>query len=369
MGKLYHDVVTKYAPFDARLQQALDNAEGKSTGSEHGSQGWILRHAMDAVQRAPRPLVVVINGKAKVTAADIAATDGVVHIIDAVLMPPAAAKASNNGSPKWSMVGVNMRCDTNAGEGYRGESSKMVADIAACSKSCEEEKKCNSITFFSSGWCSHFNTGCKQTKSMSNAISMRLDTTGTTGKPATTRQGVKFTWAGRSVNTACDAGSGEKFLSTSSKRMSNEEACKKSCEGAAACKSITFYSSGWCSHFSTECTKTKAGSNAISIRLRRAGIPATPATTAGRKFTWVDRFVNTACNARAGEKYLGASSKLVSNEEACKKSCEDAAACKSITFYSSGWCSHFSTGCTKTKAGSNAISILLKRDVTTAYHK
>merc|ERR1719353_1981280 len=94
--KLYHDVVTKYAPFDARLQKALDDAEGKSTGSEHGSQGWILRHAMDAVQRAPRPLVVVINGKAKVTAADIAATNGVVHIVDAVLMPPAAAKPSKN---------------------------------------------------------------------------------------------------------------------------------------------------------------------------------------------------------------------------------------------------------------------------------
>ena len=87
--------MTKYAPFDPRLQQALDDAEGKSTGSEHGSQGWILRHAMDAVQRAPRPLVVVINGKAKVTAADIAATNGVVHIIDAVLMPPTATKPSN----------------------------------------------------------------------------------------------------------------------------------------------------------------------------------------------------------------------------------------------------------------------------------
>ena len=88
--------MTKYAPFDPRLQQALDDAEGKSTGSEHGSQGWVLRHAMDAVQRAPRPLIVVINGKAKVTAADIAATNGVVHIIDTVLMPPAATRPSNS---------------------------------------------------------------------------------------------------------------------------------------------------------------------------------------------------------------------------------------------------------------------------------
>merc|ERR1712176_1687741 len=105
--------------------------------------------------------------------------------------------------------------------------------------------------------------------------------------------------------------------------------------------------------------KTKGDGNAISILLSRAGIPATPATTAGMTFTWVDRFVNTACNAGAGEKYLGASSKRMSNEEACKKSCEDVAACRSITFYSSGWCSHFSTDCTKTKADSNAISARL----------
>merc|ERR1712032_709204 len=97
MGKLYHDVVTKYAPFDARLQQALDDAEGKSTGHESGSQGWILRHAMDAVQRAPQRDGVVINREAKVTAADNAATNGVVHIIDTVLMPPTtAAKPTKN---------------------------------------------------------------------------------------------------------------------------------------------------------------------------------------------------------------------------------------------------------------------------------
>ena len=85
------------------------------------------------------------------------------------------------------------------------------------------------------------------------------------------------------------------------------------------------------------------------------------------KFTWVDRLPNTACDAASGEKYLGASSKLVSDEEACKKSCEDASACKSITFYGiSGWCSHFSTECKKTKADGNAVSNRLSRAATTA---
>merc|ERR1719253_668415 len=36
---------------------------------------------------------VMINGKAKVTTADVEATNGVVHIIDQVLLPPAAGKS------------------------------------------------------------------------------------------------------------------------------------------------------------------------------------------------------------------------------------------------------------------------------------
>merc|ERR1719199_2149527 len=84
---IYRAVVTKYAPFDGRLQQALQTAKGKPTNHEHGSQGWIFRHAMDNVHHSPRSSVL-INRNSKVIAADIAATNGVVHIIDTVLMPP-----------------------------------------------------------------------------------------------------------------------------------------------------------------------------------------------------------------------------------------------------------------------------------------
>ena len=45
----YREVVTKHAPHDPRLQKALRDAEGKSTGSEKGAQGWIFRYAMNAV--------------------------------------------------------------------------------------------------------------------------------------------------------------------------------------------------------------------------------------------------------------------------------------------------------------------------------
>ena len=94
--EMYRRVVTKYAPLDPRLQKALQDAEGRSTGSERGSQGWILRAAMDRVVRAPPAGGVLVNGKSKVIAADNAASNGVVHIIDTVLMPsPVVTKVSS----------------------------------------------------------------------------------------------------------------------------------------------------------------------------------------------------------------------------------------------------------------------------------
>ena len=81
---------------------------------------------------------------------------------------PTAAKRA------WADVGSNTECDASAGEVYRSQSSSKVSDLAACKKSCEDDAGCQSITFFDSGWCSHFNTGCTKTKSTSKAISMRL---------------------------------------------------------------------------------------------------------------------------------------------------------------------------------------------------
>ena len=88
---IYRRVVTRYAPLDSRLQKALQDAEGRSSGHEHGAQGWILRDAMDRVLLAPPARGVIVNGNSKVTTADIAATNGVVHLIDTVLMPSSNA--------------------------------------------------------------------------------------------------------------------------------------------------------------------------------------------------------------------------------------------------------------------------------------
>ena len=86
---------------------------------------------------------------------------------------------------------------------------------------------------------------------------------------------------------------------------------------------------------------------------------ATRMPSTDSKHTWVTHSPNTECNAGDGEVYRTQSPGLLANIAECKKSCEDVAACKSITFFESGWCSHFSTGCTKTKPASKAISMRL----------
>ena len=70
---------------------------------------------------------------------------------------------------------------------------------------------------------------------------------------------------------------------------------------------------------------------------------------------WVQAGSNFECDTRLqGEVYLQESSKKIPKLDQCKKSCRDSADCRSITHYKSGWCSHFSTPCTKVRPKTNA---------------
>ena len=69
------------------------------------------------------------------------------------------------------------KCDMNAGEVFRKESSGDVSDLAACKKSCEDDAKCQGITFFiRSKYCSHFSTACTKRTPTQNTIAMTLKT-------------------------------------------------------------------------------------------------------------------------------------------------------------------------------------------------
>merc|ERR1712032_1151588 len=89
---------------------------------------------------------------------------------------------------------------------------------------------------------------------------------GVRGKTSAKLSLTKRTWSADGSNTECDAGAGEVYRSQSSGLAKEIDACKKSCEDDSECKSITFFTSGWCSHFSTDCTKRKFNTEAISMR-------------------------------------------------------------------------------------------------------
>ena len=88
-------------------------------------------------------------------------------------------------------------------------------------------------------------------------------------------------WRSFGANTECDAGAGEKYRGQSSGKQSSLALCKQSCQNEDACKSITYYSSGWCSHFSTDCSNTKTSSGAVAMQKLLGAAGTTPARTTG----------------------------------------------------------------------------------------
>merc|ERR1712032_1686421 len=75
-------------------------------------------------------------------------------------------------SDAWVIVGSNIECDEGAGEVYRRNSPGKVETLEQCQKSCEDQAACKSITYFNSGWCSHFSTSCSNFKRKGKAVSM-----------------------------------------------------------------------------------------------------------------------------------------------------------------------------------------------------
>ena len=81
--------------------------------------------------------------------------------------------------------------------------------------------------------------------------------------------------------------------------------------------------------------------------------------SAGAKPMWLEVVPKAQCDTSAGEVSQQSSPGKVSNIAQCKKSCEDAKGCRSVTYFNSGWCGHFSTACTRTKSNSKAVAVVL----------
>ena len=215
----------------------------------------------------------------------------------------------------------HQECDVDQGEIYNAKSSGKTSDLAACKKSCEDEDKCMSITYHytndGTNVCKHYSTYCEKTKPVFDAITMRLKDH-------------------LNNNEECDVLKGEIRLPKSSGKVSSLAACRKSCEDESGCQSITLFADGQCQHFSTKCENRKSHDGAIAMRLKDH--------TANNK----------ECDQSQGEVYMHDSSEVTSSFDACMKSCQGVPACNGITFFARGWCSHFSTGCKKTKSTKDA---------------
>ena len=88
---------------------------------------------------------------------------------------PHELETSTGSKGAWRSVGSHAECDAGAGEVYRAQSSAQRSSLEQCKQSCQDaEPACQSITYFASGWCSHFSTACSKTKSSDNALAMQL---------------------------------------------------------------------------------------------------------------------------------------------------------------------------------------------------
>ena len=74
----------------------------------------------------------------------------------------------------WKLVGSETACDTSAGEVYLEGTSKFLTTLDQCKKLCTGTTHCQSITFFTTGWCGLFSTPCIRTKTSVKARAFHL---------------------------------------------------------------------------------------------------------------------------------------------------------------------------------------------------
>ena len=98
-------------------------------------------------------------------------------------------------------------------------------------------------------------------------------------------------------------------------------------------------------------------------------LPVTTAAVPDGKCLWGHIHQTAECHVSGGEVYLENSPGKVASLDQCKKSCENAAGCQSITYFNSGWCSHFSTPCTKTKLNNKAVALACGGSGKSLYHR
>merc|ERR1712048_846369 len=173
------------------------------------------------------------------------------------------AGTTTSGQKQWIEIGVNLECDGYDGEMYLESSRGKVPTLAACKASCESAQGCQSISYFKSGWCSHWGTPCKKTKYNKKVVVSLVFTSDVPAAPVG-----KPTWTEIGAKLECNGYDGEVYLQSSRGKVPTLAECKASCEKAQGCQSISYFKSGWCSHWGSPCKKTRYNKKVvISLRL------------------------------------------------------------------------------------------------------
>ena len=86
----------------------------------------------------------------------------------------------------------------------------------------------------------------------------------------------------------------------------------------------------------------------------------TIATTDETQSKWIE--VGSKWECYTPEAYLDSSRGKVPTLDQCKQSCVESTGCKSITYFTSKWCSHYSGLCTKT-TWNKKVAVSLRRNL------
>ena len=211
---------------------------------------------------------------------------------------------------KLKLAHNDKQCDRTQGEIFMS-SSKQTLDLDACLDSCTSAPACRSVTYYPSGYCSHFITHCTKTEPAVGAKSYAMV------------DNRRLLMGSKQLDKKCSEGA-----MTSPGYVFHAAFCSDLCaQSKEGCNSITFAADGYCSFFTSNCNKRTSMSGAVSFQVKPFSTRAV--------------YDMTDCaDCSAGLQFIPQTSGYVLSLEECLLSCSRSPNCEGSTFYYSGFCSH-----------------------------
>jgi len=163
---------------------------------------------------------------------------------------------------------------------------------------------------------------------------------------------VKGTFKLAHTDKNCDPDQREAFLPSNGKKA-DVAACQSECASAPSCRSVSYYSNGFCALYATRCKKTKASLGTKSYTIVEDPVPSIVGS----------KHLGEKCSEGAMT-HAG----YVFNIDFCVDICGQTAGCHSITHASDGYCYLFTSDCKKRNSLSGAVSFQVKQFTTRAVY-